>query len=247
MSKKRFARVSVSIWNDKKFQGLSTAAKIIFLFLLTTQHLTLLGLVPVKKGAMGSMCGLSSRQSSVALAELIQQAMIEYDDAGLVWLRNFFKHTPPDNSNMILAWGHASDLCPECVLKEKVLSVAGEYCRKRGDDYLRAFLHAFPEQGLGVGMGDGSADIATAKKKNQEADLKKVDEKEGKGALLPFPYYALPEQWRAKCHEVRPTLDPNRLFEKVLVYYTTSEAKKEVRTLDEWAKTWLGWVKKELC
>ena len=230
MSKKRFARVSVSIWNDKKFQSLSTAAKIIFLFLLTTQHLTLLGLVPVKKGAIGSLCGLSSRQSSAAFAELIQQAMIEYDDAGLVWLRNFFKHTPPDNSNMVLAWGHASDLCPECVLKEKVLSVAGEYCRKRGDDY----------------MGDGGADADTSKKKNQEADLKKVDKTEGKGAM-PFPYHALPEQWRAKCHEVRPNLDPNRLFEKVLVYYTTSEAKQEVRTLEEWAKTWLGWVKKELC
>lgn len=32
MSKKRFAKVSVSIWNDGKFQGLSTEAKLIFLF-----------------------------------------------------------------------------------------------------------------------------------------------------------------------------------------------------------------------
>lgn len=30
MSKKRFARISVSIWNDAKFQELSTAAKLIF-------------------------------------------------------------------------------------------------------------------------------------------------------------------------------------------------------------------------
>lgn len=72
MSKKCFARVSVSIGNDKKFQGLSTAAKILFLFLLTTQHLTLLSLVPVKKAAIGSMCGLSGRQSSTAFAGLIQ-------------------------------------------------------------------------------------------------------------------------------------------------------------------------------
>lgn len=249
MSKKRFAKVSVVIWNDLKFHGLSSHAKLIFLHLLTTQHLTLLGLVPVQKAAIASACGLSMRQFTAAFEELIEFALIDYDDAGLVWLHNFFKHNSPDNSNMVLAWGHASDLCPECCLKERVLTKAGEYCLKRGDEFLRAYLKVFPEKGSRIGIGIGSTNGSTDKKQKSEDKEKSkevVVEESRPGPRLPFPYHALPDSWRDKCSTLRPDVDPNALFEKVLMHYTVSSARAERRTADEWAKTWLGWVKKEL-
>ena len=246
MSKKRFARISVSIWNDAKFQELSTAAKLIFFFLLTTQHLTLLGLVPLQKAAIGSMCGLSKQQSARALDELIHQKMIEYDVAGLFWLRNFFKHTPPDNSNVVLAWAVASDLCPECGLKDRVLAEAGEHCLRRGDEFLRAFMKIFPDKCPGMGLGKGNSDGSPVKKKTQETEIEKKEAKTTSAGRVPFPYRVLPDQWRIKCFDLRPDIDPNGLFEKVLTHYTSSDDKRELRTLDEWAKTWIGWVKKEL-
>lgn len=177
MAKKRFARVSVAVWNDKKFQGLSVVAKLIFFFLLTTQHLTLLGLIPFQKEAIAKVCGLSKRQFTAGFDELIQCALIEYDPAGLVWLRNFLKHSSPDSPTVVLAWGHASDLCPECSLKDKVLAVAGEYCLSRGDEYLRAFLKVFPDRCPRVAMDEGRGNCYPDKKKNSENENKKIDEK----------------------------------------------------------------------
>lgn len=247
MSKKRFARISVSIWNDAKFQELSTAAKLIFFFLLTTQHLTLLGLVPLQKAAIGSMCGLSKQQSARALDELIHQKMIKYDAAGLFWLRNFFKHTPPDNSNVVLAWAAASDLCPECGLKDRVLAEAGEHCLRRGDEFLRAFMKIFPDKCPGMGMGEGSTDDCPDKEKKQNAESRKVEVKRRElGPAVQFPYHVLPEHWREKCLKLRRDLDPHALFEKMLVHYTMTAAKHEFRTKDEWTKTWVAWVTKEL-
>ena len=168
MSKKRFAKVSVSIWNDSKFRGLSTEAKLIFIFLLTTQLKTLLGLVPVQKEAIAKACGLSKRQGSKGFEELLHLGMIEYDEVGLVWLRNFFKHSGPDNSNVVSAWPAASDLCPECDLKEKVLVVAGEHCLARGAPFVKAFLNGFPDYCPGMGMGNGSSDGSPTKEKIKE-------------------------------------------------------------------------------
>ena len=247
MSKKRFARISVSIWNDAKFQELSTAAKLVFFFLLTTQHLTLLGLVPIQKEAIGKVCGLTKRQFASGFDELVEHALIEYDDAGLVWLCKFFKHNPPANLNVVLAWGNASDLCPECALKEKVLSVAGKHCLKRGTEYVRAFLKIFPDKGTGMGMGEGSTDDCPDKDKKQNAESRKVEVKRRElGPAVQFPYHVLPEHWREKCLKLRRDLDPYALFEKMLVHYTMTAAKHEFRTKDEWTKTWAAWVTKEL-
>lgn len=242
MSKKRFAKVSVSIWNDGKFQGLSTEAKLIFLFLLTTQLKTLLGLVPVHKEAIAKACGLSKRQGGKGFEELLQQGMIEYDEVGLVWLRNFFKHSGPDNSNVVSAWPAASDLCPECDLKEKVLVVAGEHCLARGAQFVKAFLKGFPDYCPGMGIGNGSVDGSPIKEKREEQ--KEKTEEDLTTVRIRFPYHALPTQWRNLCEKLRPDLDPNFIFEKLLKHYSTA-AKHEERTASQWTETWIGWLKKE--
>lgn len=212
MSKKRFAKVSVSIWNDSKFQGLSTEAKLIFIFLLTTQLKTLLGLVPVQKEAIAKACGLSKRQGSKGFEELLHLGMIEYDEVGLVWLRNFFKHSGPDNSNVVSAWPAASDLCPECDLKEKVLVVAGEHCLARGAPFVKAFLNGFPDYCPGMGMGNGSSDGSPTKEKIKEQKEQPEDEEGLATVRIRFPYHALPTQWRNLCEKLRPDLDPNYIF-----------------------------------
>lgn len=242
MSKKRFAKVSVSIWNDSKFQGLSTEAKLIFIFLLTTQLKTLLGLVPVQKEAIAKACGLSKRQGSKGFEELLHLGMIEYDEVGLVWLRNFFKHSGPDNSNVVSAWPAASDLCPECDLKEKVLVVAGEHCLARGAQFVKAFLKGFPDYCPGMGIGNGSVDGSPIKEKREEQ--KEKTEEDLTTVRIRFPYHALPTQWRNLCEKLRPDLDPNFIFEKLLKHYSTA-AKHEERTASQWTETWIGWLKKE--
>ena len=244
MSKKRFAKVSVSIWNDSKFQGLSTEAKLIFIFLLTTQLKTLLGLVPVQKEAIAKACGLSKRQGSKGFEELLHLGMIEYDEVGLVWLRNFFKHSGPDNSNVVSAWPAASDLCPECDLKEKVLVVAGEHCLARGAPFVKAFLNGFPDYCPGMGMGNGSSDGSPTKEKIKEQKEQPEDEEGLATVRIRFPYHALPTQWRNLCEKLRPDLDPNYIFEKIFKHYSTV-AKNEERTAIQWTETWIGWLKKE--
>ena len=140
----RFRKIDPRIWNDAKFASLSNEAKLLFMYLLTSPSMTILGALPMRASAVAEELGLDSKRYAIRYEELSRLGMAEYDDRGLFWVRNYLKYNSPDNPKVVLSWPSALDLLPECPLLANVLDAARNHCCARGDSFLKAF-----EDGIG--------------------------------------------------------------------------------------------------
>ena len=135
----RFRKVDPRIWNDAKFASLSGEAKLMFLYLLTSPSMTVLGALPMRASAVAEELGLDSERYGKRYQELYQRGMVEYDSRGLFWVRNYMKYNGPDNPKVVISWSSALDLLPECPLLYKVLESARNHCVSRGKGFPKAF------------------------------------------------------------------------------------------------------------
>ena len=141
----RFRKIDPRIWNDAKFAGLSSEAKLLFLYLLTSPAMTILGALPIRASAVAEELGLDPKRYAIRYEELSQQGMVEYDDRGLFWVKNYLKYNGPDNPKVVISWASALDLLPECSLLESVLEAARNHCLARGESFAK---------GEGTGAGE---------------------------------------------------------------------------------------------
>lgn len=58
-----------------------------------------------------------------------------------------------------------------------------------------------------------------------------------------FDLSELPDDWRQQCEELRPDLDPLKLFAEFVYYWQTVNSSKGLRSDDGWRRTWLNHVK----
>lgn len=249
MGKPRYARVQVSIWNDKKFQGMSLYARYVFLFLLTSQLQTMLGLLPAKLPALASAIELPIKRFTAAFEELIKLGIVEYDEKGLVWVKNYLRHNPPANSNVVSSWGSLISLYPECPLRDKALEVALKHCAERKEEsFLKKCFESFSSVPFvsAYGLPNHLANQKQNQKQNQNQYQKKQTEaEEVTDAQVAFPYLELPESWRNACQRTRPDVSPDDLFYRMKQYFTVGKGCQELCTLTEWFSRWSSWLQKE--
>lgn len=55
----------------------------------------------------------------------------------------------------------------------------------------------------------------------------------------------LPEPWRDYCRQVRPDLNPDRVWTSFRFYWTSGKGKERRRSDKGWATSWQNWVRKE--
>lgn len=58
-----------------------------------------------------------------------------------------------------------------------------------------------------------------------------------------FDLSELPEEWRKECEELRPDLDPLKVFAEFGYYWQTVNSSKGLRSDDGWHRTWLNHIK----
>lgn len=58
-----------------------------------------------------------------------------------------------------------------------------------------------------------------------------------------FDLSELPDDWRQQCEELRPDLDPLKVFAEFVYYWQTVNSSKGFRSDDGWRRTWLNHVK----
>lgn len=151
----RFRKIDPRIWNDAKFAALSSEAKLLFLYLLTSPAMTILGALPIRASAVAEELGLDPKRYAIRYEELSQQGMVEYDDRGLFWIRNYLKYNGPDNPKVVISWSSSLDLLPECPLLENVLEAARNHCLARGESFAKAFEDSIENRyanGMAYGM-----------------------------------------------------------------------------------------------
>lgn len=163
----RFRKVDPRIWNDAKFASLSGEAKLMFLYLLTSPSMTVLGALPMRASAVAEELGLDSERYGKRYQELYQRGMVEYDSRGLFWVRNYMKYNGPDNPKVVISWSSALDLLPECPLLYKVLESARNHCVSRGKGFPKAFTDTFGNC-LKYGMSYGMPNKEKEKEKEKE-------------------------------------------------------------------------------
>lgn len=53
----------------------------------------------------------------------------------------------------------------------------------------------------------------------------------------------LPDDWREYCREVRPDLDPDRMFAEFKFYWQKGNGKGKLRSDKGWAQSWQNWIR----
>lgn len=173
----RYRQIDQRIWNDEKFFSLSNDGKLLFFYLLTCPAMTMLGAAPVRAEAVAIDLGWDSKRYAIPYGELYSRGMVEYDQRGLFWVRNFLKYNPPANPKVVIGYGALLDALPECGLLYKVIQNLGKLCESRGGDYEKAYVKGFPERfrnGMAYGMANHMANQRTENREQRTEEITPV-------------------------------------------------------------------------
>lgn len=89
-----------------------------------------------------------------------------------------------------------------------------------------------------------TADTAPGKEKHP-ADAKTKRPAKRKAITHLFDVAKLPDDWRTLCEQIRPDLDPVRVFVEFRFYWTQGKGQGTRRSGKGWTSTWMNWVKRQ--
>lgn len=161
----RYRKIDPRIWNDAKFSHLSNDAKLLFIYLLTSPQMQMIGAVPMRSESVAAELGFDMERYGIRYQELYDMGIAEYDDRGLYWVKNFLKYNSPDNPKVVISWRECLDFLPECPLLQKIIESAKTHCLSRGERYIEAF-----QKGIGNGMSYGMSYGMPYKEQEQEQE-----------------------------------------------------------------------------
>lgn len=87
-----------------------------------------------------------------------------------------------------------------------------------------------------------TADAAVCTVKHP-AETKKPDKRKAITHL--FELEELPDEWRELCEQIRPDLDPQRVFVEFRFYWTQGKGQGTRRSDKGWTSTWMNWIKRQ--
>lgn len=88
---------------------------------------------------------------------------------------------------------------------------------------------------------DDSFCLDSEEEKPQTTSKRKTPE----AATHLFDLPDLPDDWREYCREVRPDLDPDRMFAEFKFYWQKGNGKGKLRSDKGWAQSWQNWIRSD--
>lgn len=80
----------------------------------------------------------------------------------------------------------------------------------------------------------------------EKAPAAKPDRKpKHKAVTNVFDLAELPDEWRTLCEQIRPDLDPKRVFVEFRFYWTQGKGQGTRRSDKGWTSTWMNWIKRQ--
>ena len=89
-----------------------------------------------------------------------------------------------------------------------------------------------------------TAETATDKGRHP-ADARSNKPPKRKAITHLFELEAIPDEWRELCEQIRPDLDPRRVFVEFRFYWTQGKGQGTRRSDKGWTSTWMNWVKRQ--
>lgn len=121
ITKRRYRKVSVEIWNDPDFMSWSNDGKLAFLFLLTHPHMLSIGCMRATIPGLAAEIGWTEKGLREGLREPYRKGSVKASEsASFLWIPNFLKHNPPENPNVVKSWENIIDLIPKCELQQEM-------------------------------------------------------------------------------------------------------------------------------
>lgn len=101
-----------------------------------------------------------------------------------------------------------------------------------------------PNEPPAENLTSNTADTALGKEKHP-ADAKTKRPAKRKAITHLFELEAIPDDWRELCEQIRPDLDPQRVFVEFRFYWTQGKGQGTRRSSKGWTSTWMNWVKRQ--
>jgi hypothetical protein len=124
-----YSKVDRSLNADARFRACSHDAQLVYLRLLTGQHVTVVpGLSAATHEGLASAWGFTPKAFAKAFAELAAHGLAAADwKAGVVWVPDAISHADPANANMVKGWAQHLKLIPDCELKRDAIRSLGAW------------------------------------------------------------------------------------------------------------------------
>ena len=146
MSKRRYRKISVYIWNDAKFMALSHDAKLIVFFMLTHPALTQIGALRANVPGLACELGMDLEAFTKGFEEVLAQGIIKHDAKLLFWFPNFLKYNLPESPNVVKSWHYGYNELPESQLKTVILEGVRAVVDGLSQGFREAFAKTFAEE-----------------------------------------------------------------------------------------------------
>lgn len=170
MSKRRYRKISVCIWNDAKFMALSHDAKLIVFFMLTHPALTQIGALRANVPGLACELGMDLEAFSKGFKEVLVQGIVKHDAKLLIWFPNFLKYNLPESPNVVKSWHYGYNELPESQLKMDILEGVKVVVDGLSQGFREAFIKTFAEE-LAQGSSNQRAENREQRAEKQEESV----------------------------------------------------------------------------
>jgi uncharacterized phage protein (TIGR02220 family) len=182
----KYRPIDVRVWNDRKFLALSSDARLLWLFLLTTPStLSIPGVVIGGEAALAEQLGTVPSLLRERFRELVKVGLSVRNEGRLTWLPNALKYQPPHNPNQVKAWAKAWDDVPEGPLKREIWEALRVACKSWSQLFARLFAEPFHVCSAN-GSPNGSGNRSTQdQEQDQDQEQKQDQDLEDSDRLAP--------------------------------------------------------------
>lgn len=98
---REYGKIKSSTWADEKFQALSGDARLLFIYLQTSDHTNLVGCFRLHLGYIMADLNWSEAKAKLSLTECLQQGLIKRcDKTGWTFIINFLRHNQFESPNV---------------------------------------------------------------------------------------------------------------------------------------------------
>jgi len=140
----RYRKIDAGIWGDEKFRALSHPSKLVYFFLFTHPHMTMLGAMRATLPGLAAELGMRRKLFVHAFSEIVANGFAKHDEgASFFWFPDSLKSDKPESPNVVRSWAKAFDLLPECPLKHELFQIIKAYAEGLTEAFQEAFREAF--------------------------------------------------------------------------------------------------------
>lgn len=179
----RYQNIHSQIWHDEKFRTLSSDAKHLFLYVMTSPHSNAIGLYVCPKEYICADLGWAITRVVKAFSELLQANLILYDEfCNLICIINHLKYNPIINKNQAISAAKIVKELPRSKLYSIILKQLQEIYheplrRQLEEQYNKSFDKSFDESFNHVLLQpETETETETIKEIKEKNDLRKRNE-----------------------------------------------------------------------